>query len=267
MGENHLVLLKRNWRLINIGLLLNEREYAEKALRECKMGRKPSKTLGILIKYYTSQGYSKEKVRRLIEDFMLRCNPDINLVKWQSSLDRWIPYFSAKKLIEIDYIEITEAELETCRMQKTRVTQQVTFTLICLAKYFDIIDGVNGGWVNCPEIEIFKSACYQINSMRRSLLFNDLKNLGLISFASRVNNINIKVECIDRDSPVALKITDLRNLGLQFRKAIGESYMECTSCGLTIKQMHHTQKYCPTCAREVNIKKTIDNFKSRNAQI
>jgi len=63
-------------------IVLNERKYAEELLGERLLPAKPTEAFGRLTRYYKAEGHTKGEVHRLLEDWLLHCDPSANLVKW-----------------------------------------------------------------------------------------------------------------------------------------------------------------------------------------
>lgn len=246
-----------------MSIVLNERECAIEALQKCVFDTKPLETLGRVAKYYRAEGYRKSDIHNMLESFMLKCDPTINIVKWQDAIDKQIKDADKFPLIEIDGISITRNELEICDGIAGKQMKRLMFTLICLAKFSNAVNAKNNNWVNRPDKEIFKMANVVTPIKRQSLMLNDLREAGLIRFSRKVDNININVPCIDNTGDVALVITDYRNLGYQYMKYCGEPYFECESCGVVIKRTGKNHKYCSDCAADIHRQKARDNFKIR----
>jgi len=260
-----------------MNIVLKESEYVEELLRNHQLGPKPTETLVRVARYYsTIDKMKKSDVRAALEEFMLRCDPTINLVKWQDTLDRIIKAAGKYPMVDIESIPITEMEISLCdglskdtkrrdlSMYKSfsdKPMRRLLFTLICLAKYSDTVNSRNGGWVNRTDKEIFKLANVVTPVKRQSLMLNDLREMGYIKFSRKVDNVNINVQCLDHGGSVALEIRDFRNLGYQYMRHCGEAYIECEQCGLVIKQRNNSQKYCPDCAIDVNRQRAIDRRK------
>lgn len=239
-----------------MSIILNEREFAENALRDHILGAKPVETLSRVARYYYAEGYKKTEIGHKLEDFMLQCDPAVNIVKWQSTID-WVAKGADKlELIELDYIPVTQKELDVCGLLSGLQLPRLMFTLICLAKYGDAINEKNNGWVNREDKDVFRLANITTPVVRQSLMMNDLMTMGLIKFSKKVDNINTNVLCLDHKGEPALKISDFRNLGNQYMKYMGGPYFECTSCGLVIRRTNNNHLYCPDCAAEANRLKT-----------
>ena len=248
-----------------MNIVMNERDYAIDALETCSLGAKPYETLSRIARYYSSEKYKKPEIRKLLESFMLKCDPTINLVKWQEPIDKLVKDSDKYPLIELKFIPITARELEVCGSVGGKQMQRLIFTLICLAKYSNAVNEKNDNWVNRTDREVFKMANVVTSIKRQSLMLNDLRELGLVRFSNKVDNINTKVLCIDQDGEPVLYITDYRNLGYQYMRYCGEPYFECAECGIVIKRTSNAQKYCCDCAISVNRQKTLENWRNNVA--
>lgn len=246
-----------------MSIVLNEREFARDAIQRCSLESKPLETLRRVSRYYHSEGYKKKEIRSLLETFMLKCDPTINIVKWSETIDRLVKDSDKYDLIEIESVPITKAELDVCENLNGKQMQRLMFTLICLAKFGDMVNEKNNGWVSRPDKEIFKMANIVTSIKRQSLMLNDLREKGLIKFSHKIDNIHINVTCLDNSGEAVMQITDFRNLGYQFMRYQGEPCLECESCGLVIKRTKNVQKYCDNCAIEMNRQKARERFRSK----
>lgn len=242
-------------------IVVNEYECAEKAIKDRELGRKPSETLTRIAKYYLHEGYSKKEVAGLLEDFIIRCDPGNSVEKWSDTIERVIKSAIKKPLVIIDSVPITESEMEKVNNVKSRQGKRLAFTLLCIAKYMNLTR--NGGyWVNTPDSDIMSMANINTSVKRQSILFGQLRDEGLIGFSKKIDNLNVHVLFADDSSPIAVEITDFRNLGNQYLKLCGEDYFECQCCGLTIKQNTgpgRRQKYCQSCAAKIRVQQTVNS--------
>lgn len=245
-------------------IVMNEREWVENALRVGYLGKKPTIVIGRLAKYYYAQGMKKREIRKRIEEHMLRCDPTVNTVRWQDTIDAMIKGAAKYPLIELDEIVVTVDEIETIMKLDGIQKQRLMFTLVCLAKYSNAIREKNGGWVNQESKDIFSLANITLTAKRQALMINDLWKEGYVGYSRIVDNVNLCVQIINDDSDPAITITDFRNLGNQFRAYLGDkSYFQCQNCGAVIKRRSNSHKYCSVCAEEVNRAKALEAYESR----
>ena len=106
----------------------------------------------------------------------------------------------------------------------------------------------------------------------RDRLYGVLKDAGLLRFSKRIDNTNVRVCFVDGSSPVALSVSDFRNLGYQYmkykyRKHKRNPYFECENCGITVKytdpEKGRKQKFCKACATEIAVQQRVNYIMRR----
>lgn len=237
-----------------MNIILNEKSYVEDLLLNPSKENVTGQNLWLVARYYNELGYNKSKIHDMVEHYLLRNDPGCNLVAMGDLVDRATKSANKRKLLQLDSIPITYAELDTVKNLTSIREQKVLFTLICLAKLSNESSGEKTNWVNRSIKEIFELAnMYSMTKEKQSLLIHSIYKKGLIEFSKRVDNTNIKVVCLNYDSDPCIQITDYRNLGNQFLRYMGEPFIECESCGLIVRKFSNRTKYCPACAKRINL--------------
>lgn len=245
-----------------MSIVLNEKDAAEEILAGRSLGRKPMEPLTRVAKYYLWQGYSKQDTVRLLEEFLVQCDPAASVVLWADRLNHAVRFASKFPLVQIDCVPITEKELTTIRGIGRVQTERLAFTLLCVSKYWDIVNPANDHWVNESDTDLMKMSNVNTSIRRQSKMFTDLRDAGLIRFSMRVDNLNVQVLFSDGYGDPALKITDYRNLGFQYLKWLGQPYIECECCGLTVKGVEgkgRPRKYCDACAARRRLEQSVNS--------
>lgn len=242
-------------------VVLNEHEWAENMISSRSLGKKPFETLCRVAKYYIDKEYSKRDTRRILDNFLIQCDPAASLPKWSDTLDYAVDRALKYDAVKIDGIDITSAEMKKIDALEGRQIRRLAFTLLCLAKYWDIVNPHGDHWVNNKDSEIMRMANINTSIKRQSLMYHTLNQMKLIQFSKKVDNTNVRV-CFMEDGDVVIKVTDFRNLGYQYLKYHGESYFECCNCGLTVKMKESARgrkpKYCKECAVEIHMRQNIN---------
>lgn len=242
-------------------IVLNEHEWARDMIESRSLGTKPFETLSRVAKYYIDKDYSKKEVRGMLDTFLLQCEPTASLPKWSETLDYAVARALKYDAIKIDGIEITKPEIERIDALEGRQIRRLAFTLLCLAKYWDVVNPRGDHWVNSKDSEIMRMANINTSIKRQSLMYFNLNEVGMVQFSKKVDNTNVRV-CFITPGETAMVITDFRNLGYQYLKYHGEPYFECQNCGITVKSENTTgrkQKYCKECAVEIHMKQTVNS--------
>lgn len=246
-----------------MSIVLNEYEWAERALKEKTLGKKPYETLSRVAKYYIHKDFNRKEVRRLLDEFLLQCEPTASLVTWSDTLDSAVKYAAKYPLIMIDGINITKSEMEKIDALSGRQLKRLAFTLLCIAKYLYAVSPTTSYWVGTPDNEIMNMANINTSIKRQSGMFGQLRDTGMIRFSKQIDNLSVQVLFADEESESVLRVTDFRNLGYQYLKYHGESYFECSHCGITEKMKSEThrrpQKYCAQCAAEIRTRQNVNS--------
>lgn len=240
-------------------IILNEKDWARKAIDAHSLGTKPYDTIVRVAKYYKAEGYRNGELRRRVEDFMIRSDPSLSLVKWDGAISSAISAAEKYPIICIHGVSITDTEMDKISRLQSVLQRRLMFTLLCLAKYGNAVNPKNGWWVNIPQKDIFSLANIQLTTKRQSLMINDLWQTGMIGYSCLVDNINLQVKIVDDGEPV-LFVDDFRNLGNQYMRYMGAEFIECEGCGLVIRQQSRKshQKYCRECAASVKASMDAD---------
>ena len=99
-------------------------------------------------------------------------------------------------------------------------------------------------------------ACISTTAFEKDVKFNKLKELGLIEYAKKINNLNIQVLYIDDESENKLFVSDFRKLGYEWRLYKGEKYIRCADFGILTRKKKGTTKYCSNCRKISDSEKT-----------
>lgn len=254
-------------------IVLNEHEWAREMIESRSLGKKPTETLGRVARYYFDNKYNKKDVRNMLDTFVLQCDPSMSIPKWDRLLDYVVNKAMRTQAVMIDKIVVTDKEIEVIRGLNGSPIQRLAFTLLVLAKYWNIVCGADTYWVNSADVDIMRMANIKTSIKRQSAFYRSLNESGLVRFSKKVDNTNVQV-LFARDGKSAVEIFDLRNLGYQYMRYLGGPYFICQNCGITEKYSNpehgRCQKYCKACAAEVrsrqNINSAIQSRKMKSSQ-
>lgn len=243
-------------------IVLNEHDWAKERIETRSLGVKPFETLSRVARYYIDENYSKKETRELLDTFVLQCEPTASLPKWSNTLDFAVSRALKYNAIRIDGIQITDKEMMVIDSLDGKQIKRLAFTLLCLAKYWDVVNPQGNHWVNNKDSEIMHMANINTSIKRQSLMYYKLKERGMIQFSKKVDNTNVRI-CFISPGDTVVTITDFRNLGYQYLKYHKEPYFECQNCGIITKLNNPRhggkQKYCKDCAIEVATKQRVNS--------
>lgn len=236
-----------------MAVILNETKQAKSIIETGRLGKKTSSTLFLLGKYYRQkEQLDEQRTMYKLNAFMQHNTKNYNPILWETMLEHISNKAATYPLREIDYIGITQAELDTIATLKNKTYQALLFTMLCYAKLYAATSEHNIGWVNTSVPELFKTARVTVKHRNDKFLYlNDLEQSGLISFANTNDNLNLKVNFIDLHGENVLKIDDFRELGYEYQKYTGYGkFIRCSKCRRLIRQTSPNIRYCSECRQE-----------------
>ena len=235
-------------------IILNEKEYAENCLSGQQEIDNPYYVLTILAKYYYFyKGFRNKKIISLLTDYF-----EDNYMPYKDHVQEWdtaIEKISANAgkypLTMIDEIWITESELDTISRIDQPELERIAFVYLCLSKIEIQKNPNNTGWVSMDDKELFKLARVSCKAIMRDRMIGMLITKGILEPALRNDNLSCRVTFIDESSEKVLRITDFRELGYEYLKYKGESFIRCGECGILVKgNTNGTKKYCKECSAD-----------------
>lgn len=245
-----------------MSIVLDEHKWVEKMISDSSLGKKPYETLTRVARYYIDNGASKRDARKMLETFLLQCDPTASIPKWSNTLDNALTSAAKYPSADIDSIKITDKEMARIDSLKGMQIQRLAFTLLCLSKYWDIISKSKDHWVNSKDSDIMQMANINTSIKRQSMMYHTLNEAGLIQFSKKVDNTNVRV-CFIEPGETVIEVTDFRNIGYQYLKYKGGPYFYCVNCGITTKYSDPVkgkkQKYCRKCASEIAMRQNINS--------
>lgn len=244
-----------------MSIVMNEYKWAENAIAERKFSDKPYETLSRIARYYMYNGKSKNETRSLLEKFIMSCDSSTPIVKWDERIDSVMSYAEKRPLCVVDKITISVPEINKIKALDGIQLQRLAFTLLCISKFLRISNPKNEHWVNTPDNEIMKMANIGTSIKRQSIMFSKLKELEMIKFSAKIDNLSVQV-LFEEDGDPAVEITDFRNIGYQYMDYLFGGYFRCMNCGLTCKcnkQSDKKQIYCPDCAAKIHMRQNIES--------
>ena len=199
-----------------MSVVLRENDWAASMIQANSLGKKPSETLRRVARFYMdTYNINQDAARKKLDLFLLQCDPTSSLPKWSDALDFAVSRACKYPAINIDHISVSKNEVEKIDSLEGKQIRRLAFTLLCLAKYWNIVTRKEDGWVNSKDNEIMSMANINTSIKRQSLMFGKLNELGMIQFSKKVDNTNVKV-CFMEDGEEAIRIYDFRNLGYQY---------------------------------------------------
>lgn len=254
-----------------MSVVLNEVKQAEHIIEKGEVGNKPTSTLFLLGKYYrVKENLGKEHTFSKLNEFMENNYKNYNSALWEDIIEDISKKANKYSLREIDSIGITQQELDKISEIDNLKYQKLLFTMLCYAKLYNLISENNNGWINADIKEIFKVARVSVKHRNDKFLYlNDLERTGLISFSSKNDNLNIRMNFINMSGEEVFSISDFRELGYEYLKYIGKGkFTNCLKCDRLIRKTNNKCSYCNKCAVEStrsSWKKASQKYRNKNS--
>lgn len=226
-------------------IILNEKQRAEDIIRTGDLGKHVANSLSILARYYHKyEGLKNKQLYNKLDDFMANYYTDYLPYNWSITIDSQVKKAEKYPLIEIDDIPITENELKVIKGLNDIQLERLAFTYLVLAKFYNIRNSDNNGWVVLQPSAVFSLANLNKSRLEQYEAIHELKELGFVELAKRIDNPNIRVCFIDNDSEAVIRVTEMANVGYYYLKYIGKDIMRCPRCGKLIRSKY---KLCNDC--------------------
>lgn len=248
-------------------VVLNEIKQAEMILEKGEVGNKPTSTLFLLSKYYRQKlKLSEKKTSEKLNEFMNTNYKNYNPVLWENIIEDISRKGKKYELRNVESVGITQSELNRIKSAKTKNHKKILFTMLCFAKLYNITSPNNNNWVNADIKEIFKTARVIVKHREdKFLLLNDLESNGYISFSSKNDNLNMKINFIDNINESILYIIDFRELGYEYLNYIKDgNFTRCKICDRLIRKTSKNIQYCAECKEVKKLEKYIKYNQKRN---
>lgn len=231
-------------------VILDEEKYAEKIIDTGEIGNKPTSTLFLLSKYFRQKmEYGEKKTEKELNQFMIDNYKNYIPAQWEDVIEDISKKGKKYKLQKIDYIGITQKELDEISKVCNLKYEKLLFTMLCYAKLYNHLSETNNGWVNTDIKELYKVARVTVKYRNDKFLYlNDLEATGLISFSNKNDNLNMKINFVDQSTDYVLKVDDFRELGYIYQQYTNNgTFINCKECGRLIKKTNNKCLYCNDC--------------------
>jgi len=242
-------------------IILDENEWASRAIETHEMSSSVTDSLRMIARFYKDHGLKPSAIKKNLEEFIIECGYEWSSLRKMGMIDSAVKQATRRSAFKVDYIGVSETELEKINLLEGKQIKRLAFTLLCLAKYEHIKKGTDDYWVNVQDKEIMKMADIKTSLERQSSLYWTLREEGLVRFAKKVDSRGTQVLFVDGEIPV-LRIKDFRNLGYQYQMYCGEPFLVCSNCGITVKAdkpgVGRKQKYCKDCASKIAAQQRVD---------
>lgn len=234
-------------------IIMDEVEYAKECVEAGELGDKPYYTMAAMSKYlYQIKGLSESAIINFLFS-LLEVSGSYYWNKrrfWQKEINEIVKQYKENKIYTIREVAVTKSEWEKIIGINNSTLERLAFTILVLAKFYDLKREEPNGWLNLKTKEIFDIAGCNCQAKEQDKHLNSLMKMGLVEFPVKSTNLSVRVTFIDNESEVFARINDLRALGYEYLNLRGGDFIRCQKCGvLTRGNKAGTKKYCAKCAK------------------
>jgi len=254
-------------------MIFNELEYAKKMINSGFIQDKYSKELRILAKYYNKElNLKTDKIKEKLKEFCEKYLPKYNEVLHLDMIIKASRYGVKKnnRLLKIQSILITKNELTTIESLKDIKLETFSFVTLVLSK---INKFVEENYKDHKKKKCNKKYEYYCNNLKEMFISSKIRcnkeqresYIDLLSQTSLFDYTifgTFKVNFVDEIEEVVIEINKYENFVLEYMKYKGENIGYCEVCEIPFYPTNNFQKYCKTCAKEIE----KENHKDRNRE-
>lgn len=237
---------------------MNEKKFVEQQLingaldlNKCSEQQK-WQYLRLWVRYKLQCGFSDKDIIEEIETILNERGVIYNHIKFRDKVCIWHEKGNKYPLYEIDKIDFSHTELELLKSIRSEPTKRLFFSMMAYSKFFDKVNPNNNHWCNISTAELKKCAKLSVTNQNYLNMLDFLHNANLIEWNYHVSNFRVIAEV--EDSPVALSIYSLNNLGLQYMATTNRGkrfVVQCRKCGEYFKKKSPNEIVCPNCKTNI----------------
>lgn len=231
-------------------LVMNEIAQAENIINSGDFGSKPGISI-FLVARYMAQVLNMEPndISERISNIMAQTVPGFIKANWKDKIDTAAAQGNKRKLTYIKSIGVTKSEMEKIDTLPTKRLRRLAFTMVVIAKYYNIKNNVSTDWINCQPSDVFRMACINATKPEQAAMYRELTDAGIIGFSNKTGSVNAHVLIIDGGDDYIFEVIDMRNVGHSYMMYQGKSYAVCQRCGITFKNSKmNNRKFCKECS-------------------
>lgn len=258
-------------------IIFDEKKYGEHIIKDKQYLtiKNQGKERRSLVRYLLNEGKSREEILNILlqipmgkEDYL---SEEEKICIYNKIIDKAGDF----QFITGVSVKIYKEELDVISSLEDENLQNLMFIYLVYYKW-----GKQNSWlsfyskkndiimVQDNNVDIWKLAgVFKYRVAERYVMCNKLYNMGLYRIDNfKANNYIYIPFCKDEGTPV-IEINNYDNIlgeWLIYNKP--ENYKRCAICSRVIKKTRSPKKYCSFCAREENIRKTVERRRCLKSQ-
>jgi hypothetical protein len=243
------------------GVIINELDIFNRAIKNNELSDKPLETLRILAKGYFKDGMDKEQILDKLHNFMSRNYAGYKQTKWQKILEdliKGVSKYESFELLDIKSILITKDEWDIILALDNKLLERLAFIMLIYQKINIIKNPNSNGWINNCISDIFREAKVGYTGDEQKKLLYKLYEKKYILMKNVCDGNSIKINYINIESKEFIHIYNFENvISYYYEYKNNEVWKECNICRKRFKpkSKNSPQKYCNKHQKEVGLEK------------
>lgn len=230
-------------------MILHEKKYAKNVLLGKIKLSNIYQIVSLLSRYnYHEVKMTDEQSYSFIVQWLQVHNLIYSEYKYSSLIQDCVRKAKKYPFYDIDYIGVTDSELEQIKALNDIRQEKIMFVLLCVAKFQAIAYGFKDNFVTIKIPELFKMARVSVPADEREHILYRLKQSGYIGFPQKVDSQGLFVLIASEgDATLKLNELDCEELAYAYMRAKApDKINRCKECHRLIKKT--SSGVCSQCS-------------------
>ena len=183
-----------------IKIVINEVERAKELLENLdKIKENSYQNLLILSKYFKYVlNYQDNKIKKELSLILEKTIKKYIPREYEDFIEKIIKKTNEQSLFCYEHMPITNNEIKLIKDLKDKTLEKIMFTLICLVKYFDLINSKNNHWVALDIKAIFYISGLKRTKLDQMKILRKLKELDYIEFSKNIVSNSLRIKAVEK---------------------------------------------------------------------
>lgn len=239
-------------------LILNEEKYA-KSIYDGQNEEEKSviSKIGYITRYLLNvENKSDDEIYKNSVEWMQKYHNNFEESCYSNLISDAIKRAHKQPFYNIDYIKITQSELDVISSLDNLRAEKILFVLLCMAKQQSISMGFTNGLVRYYITDLCKMARISVPAEDREYILHNIIQYGFLDYPKKNNTKCLFVTFIDNIGEPVLNLdeTDCKELAYVYLnwKNKGNGYGCCDCCNrLMKKSKKNPKRFCEDCSKIV----------------
>ena len=247
-----------------------KKEYAEKIIsnRHYETIKSQGKERCILVRYFTSLGYTNTQIKDELRKIPMAGGEFLSDRDKNFIFDKIIKKANEYEYVTGKVVNIYQSELDVIDSLDDEKMREILFVYLVYYKWASQVKHLQfyskkNEFMMVLEnnIDIWKlSGVFNLRVASRYEYLNKLFNMGLYRVDNFKSHNYIYIPFAVGEGEVKIVINDYKNILGEYRLyKHPDKYKRCCICGTVITKTRSPKKYCASCAKKENIRKTQEN--------